>query len=167
VNLRDAVQDHTVLAETFRNSVYGQRVAAIPDDVTGKSITQKAKAAHNICFGSEGNHTGFGIQMRELCKRSINNVIREPILLKARIFQTLFMGILAGLIFLRLPNSLTGASDKVSGAFFIAVNPLMSGINGPTATFPPERAVYWRENGGGLLERKWRRFIFHRCIFYV
>jgi len=100
--------------------------------------------------GEEGGKAGFGLQLKELCKRAMKFVMREPLLFKVRIFQTLFMGVLTGLIFLRLPNSLTGASNKISGGFFVAVNPLFSGINGPTATFPPERAVYWRENGAGL-----------------
>jgi len=149
VSLRDAVIDHNELAEAFQNSSYGQLVAAIPEP-TGKTIIQKAQQSFVMHTQEEGGKASFGLQLKELCKRAISFVFREPLLLKVRIFQTLFMSLLTGLIFLQLPNSLTGASNKISGGFFVAVNPLFTGINGPTATFPPERAVYWRENGAGL-----------------
>uniref|UniRef100_A0A6B2KZL6 ABC transporter domain-containing protein n=1 Tax=Arcella intermedia TaxID=1963864 RepID=A0A6B2KZL6_9EUKA len=154
VSLKDNITDHTALADAFLDSKYGKMCEAIE-----VRTMEEKKHLEKDCFGREviveeddleGERAPFLMQLKLLTKRAWDNVIREPLLFKTRIFQTIFISVLTGLIFLRIPYNLTGASDRISGGFFVALSPLFSSINGPTATFPPERGVFWRENGSGL-----------------
>jgi len=65
-------------------------------------------------------------------------------------FQTIFMGVMAGLIFLQLKSNFTGAGDRISAGFFLVMNQMFGSISGPTMLFPAERAVFFREKGSGL-----------------
>lgn len=58
--------------------------------------------------------------------------------------QSLFVGVLAGLIFLRLNYFQTGLSDRLGAAFFLVTSAVFGSINGPTYVFPTERGVFFR-----------------------
>lgn len=60
-------------------------------------------------------------------------------LLTFRIGAALFMGLFAGLVFLRTDSNAAGAADRVAAAFFVLLNQVFGGISGPTYLFPAER----------------------------
>lgn len=88
---------------------------------------------------------GAYTQLGYLLDRSVNHIEREPMLLKIRIIQSLFLAILGGLIWLRSGNDQVAASDKVSAIFFMLNANIFGFITGPGRTFSPERAFHFRE----------------------
>lgn len=54
------------------------------------------------------------------------------------------MGVLTGLIFLRLNYFQTGLSDRLGAAFLVVTSAIFDSINGPTYVFPTERGVFFR-----------------------
>lgn len=88
---------------------------------------------------------GLGKQLKHLIGRSVTHVKREPMLLRMRFIQSLFLAILGGLIWLRSGNDQVAASDKVSAIFFMLNANLFGSITGPGRVFPPERAFHFRE----------------------
>jgi len=94
-NLKDAIIDHTKMAEAFNKSVYGKAISDISADIS------KNKAPPN----EEFTPVNFFVQLKLLVRRSVNNVIREPLLLRVRLIQTIIMSVFVGLIFLNLQNN--------------------------------------------------------------
>jgi len=126
----------------YKESKYAQEASApplVPDDPS-------------LAKGQKANEfkAGYWLQYVALSKRSVKHVLREPMIFKARLFQTLFMAVFGGLIFLRLNSTLTDASDRLSGSFFVMVNTMFGGLSSPQNVFPPERSVFFRERGAHM-----------------
>jgi ABC-type multidrug transport system ATPase subunit len=97
-----------------------------------------------------GYTAGYFKQFRLLVGRGVVNLIREPALLKARIFQAVAISLLAGLIWLRLKKTQAGAADRFSSIFFIMTSAVFGALNGPTFVFPSERGVFFREKSSNM-----------------
>jgi len=87
----------------------------------------------------------FGI----LFDRALTNTWRDPILTKVRMGQTLFIGILAGLIYLQVENNQLLPQNLNGAIFFILINQSFSGLFGVIQTFPLERPIFQREHESG------------------
>lgn len=57
-----------------------------------------------------------------LGKRALINGWRNPLVTKGKLGQTIFFGILVGLIYLRTGNDLESVQDRQGSLFFIVVN---------------------------------------------
>ncbi|CAE7664022.1 w, partial [Symbiodinium sp. KB8] len=88
-------------------------------------------------------------QFTVLFSRALTNTLRDPILTKARLGQTLFLGLLAGLIYLRLENNQQIVQNVNGAMFFVLINQSFSGIFGVMQTFPMERPIFMREHESG------------------
>lgn len=95
-------------------------------------------------------HLGFWSQTKALFSRLTVTVRRDPMLTKARIGQTLFLGLIVGLIYLRAENNQEGVQNRTGSAFFVIVNQAMSNIIGLLQTFPLEKPIILREARSGL-----------------
>eukprot|EP01128_Nolandella_sp_AFSM9_P012768 TRINITY_DN95_c1_g1_i1.p1 TRINITY_DN95_c1_g1~~TRINITY_DN95_c1_g1_i1.p1 ORF type:complete len:782 (-),score=142.23 TRINITY_DN95_c1_g1_i1:59-2344(-) len=109
-----------------------------------------AKYAREPTCANGSYAVSYARQFALLSHRSWLGILREPMLFRARLLQSLFMALLAGLIYLRLAYDQTGLSDRISGGFFIIISAMFGGINGPTYLFPAERGVYYREKAAGM-----------------
>jgi ABC-type multidrug transport system ATPase subunit/ABC-type multidrug transport system permease subunit len=87
------------------------------------------------------------VQFLVLFVRSFVNIIRDGMLTFARMFQTLSMSIIVGLIYLRIDYFQSNAQDRIGVLFFILLNQSMGAIFGSVTTFPAELAVFLRERG--------------------
>jgi len=67
----------------------------------------------------------------------------------ARLAQTLFMGILAGLFYFDLGRGQSGVQDRMGAFFMFCVNCTMISLMNGLATFPPERGVFLIEQISG------------------
>lgn len=88
---------------------------------------------------------GAFTQFSMLVKRTGKSLMREPMLMRMRFFQALFMAVFGGLIWLRQKDTQSGVSDRVSAAFFMLNSSMIGALSGPNNVFPPERSFFFRE----------------------
>jgi len=92
----------------------------------------------------------FTTQFHLLSERALKNAWRNKLMLKGRLAQTIFLGVLMGLIFLQLGNDQRGIQDRQGSLFFVAVNGIMTSTMGVLSIFAAEKAVFIREYESGL-----------------
>jgi hypothetical protein len=71
---------------------------------------------------------GFFYSGALIAKRNIVDVLRSPLKVRASIFQTLFLGILIGLIYLQQSWDTSSIQNRIGALYFIATNQVMSSI---------------------------------------
>ena len=84
-----------------------------------------------------------------LIERNLLNVVRNPMLLRSKVFQGIFIALFAGGLYFGI-----GKHDYTNRAywysitgflFFITISGLMSFLSPTTLTFPSERDVFFKE----------------------
>ncbi|ORX98562.1 hypothetical protein K493DRAFT_280357 [Basidiobolus meristosporus CBS 931.73] len=101
--------------------------------------------------------SGFKTQFQFLLKRAWHNVLRNKMIFKARLGQTIFFSLLIGLIYLQIPrkSQISAQIQDYSGSlFFIVVNGFFSTVMPLISVFSEERAVFQREHGSGYYTLK-------------
>ena len=114
--------------------------AAAPNTSHYAALTHKDAAAFQV---------NWCRQFSVLFSRALTNTLRDPILTKARMGQTLFLGLLAGLLYLQLENNQQLVQNINGAMFFVLINQSFSGIFGVMQTFPAERPIFMREHESG------------------
>eukprot|EP01091_Cochliopodium_minus_P001749 TRINITY_DN1168_c0_g1_i1.p1 TRINITY_DN1168_c0_g1~~TRINITY_DN1168_c0_g1_i1.p1 ORF type:complete len:650 (-),score=150.98 TRINITY_DN1168_c0_g1_i1:60-2009(-) len=87
----------------------------------------------------------FGI----LLERSAKQMIRNPAVLLAKVFQNIFFGLLIGLVYLKMDHNQTSITNRQGVLFFCMIVVFMSNLMGELHAFPAERGLFLREKGGG------------------
>lgn len=90
---------------------------------------------------------------KSLIGRDFINIVRNPLLVKARFFQTIFMAIYAGGLFFGVAQnylSISGWSGLLGFSFFLGANSLMLSMGPVAIVFPQERNVFLKEQGSKL-----------------
>jgi hypothetical protein len=94
-------------------------------------------------------NVGSCAAMSALVHRNVINTIRNPILLKSKIFQGLFLAVYSGGIFFGIGTrdytNLTFWFSITGFLFFMTISALMSSLSPITLTFPSERDVFFKE----------------------
>ncbi|OQS03596.1 ATP-binding Cassette (ABC) Superfamily [Thraustotheca clavata] len=130
-----------------------QRVAKIADAWTEYSKTQNnsASSVNNAAIESY-RETRMGLcgQIRVLCKRNVLRIVRDQIAFKARCFQSFFISIIVGLIYLQLSLSQTGLQSYSGVLFFISINQVFSSANSEFIAVPLELPIMLREWNAAL-----------------
>jgi len=115
-----------------------------------KAASNPPEPPQDFRMGAKPQRASVLTQFGALIKRTMLLNVREPVLLKGRIVQAIFLAIIAGLVYLRVDNDQVGIVDRVGALFFITVSTAFGSINGPTHLFPAERAVFARERMAGM-----------------
>lgn len=105
-----------------------------------------------ICDISTNFHSGFLTQFSVLMQRAWKNALRNPLLVKAKVGQALFMGILLGLIYHgdAMKTHQAGIQNRTGVLFFMSINQVMSAAIGILSIFFAEKLVFMRENASGM-----------------
>eukprot|EP00002_Diphylleia_rotans_P016817 TRINITY_DN3264_c0_g2_i7.p1 TRINITY_DN3264_c0_g2~~TRINITY_DN3264_c0_g2_i7.p1 ORF type:complete len:669 (+),score=124.78 TRINITY_DN3264_c0_g2_i7:53-2059(+) len=82
--------------------------------------------------------------------RSLKNNLREPLMVRMRLGQSIFIALVAGLIYFDRDNDQVALRDRSGAIFFLLIGQMIGGMNGPMFLFPAERAIFLRENASGL-----------------
>ena len=88
-------------------------------------------------------------QVKLLAARSFRDMFRSPVAFYARAFQTIVFILLLGLLYLKLTSDQEGVQDRVGLLFFTVVNQAMVSLINGAIVFPPERAIFLREQANG------------------
>ncbi|TYZ65851.1 hypothetical protein PybrP1_007529, partial [[Pythium] brassicae (nom. inval.)] len=91
----------------------------------------------------------FG-QVGVLASRNVVRLVRDKLAFRAAIFQTLFISLIVGLIYLQLDLNQTGIQNFVGAFFFTVVNQTFSAANPTLITVPMELPIVIREYRAGL-----------------
>lgn len=100
---------------------------------------------------SEKVQSSFSTQFSFLTARVARNMVRNRMVLMARVIRAVAMGVLLSAIFRGLDEK-TGyaqTQDRVSALFFICTNEFFFGVGNSLMLFTAERGVFMREYGNG------------------
>ncbi|CAK4071550.1 unnamed protein product [Aphanomyces euteiches] len=98
---------------------------------------------------NESRLSVFG-QFRVLCERNITRLVRDRLAFKARFFQSIFISVVVGLIYLQLDMNQTGIQSFSGVIFFIVINQVFASANPEFISVPLELPIMTREHSGGL-----------------
>jgi ATP-binding cassette subfamily G (WHITE) protein 1 len=93
----------------------------------------------------------YWTQFMFLMGRASKNAIRNPMIVRVRLFQSIFIGLLLGLIYMNQNQYPIGQQiqNRAGVLFFIAVNQYFAAANQILAVFYEEKTVFFREFQAG------------------
>lgn len=93
----------------------------------------------------------FKVQFKYLLNRASKNAIRNKMIIRVRFFQSVFIGVLAGLVFMNATDgSVAGQIQSLSGVlYFLAVNQFFGSATAVLSIFAQEKLVFLREYRAG------------------
>lgn len=89
-------------------------------------------------------------QFKAVFVRSFRTVLREPMVTRVRVIQTIVIAVVLGLIYLQLDVTQTGVMDINGVLFLLLMNMTFSNVFGVLNSFPLETPIFLREYGIGL-----------------
>ncbi|KAL6757501.1 ABC-2 type transporter-domain-containing protein [Haematococcus lacustris] len=111
------------------------------------AITSGATINTGIHESAIQQTAGFWIQFALLAKRAGYNAMRNKLILKGKLAQTVFLSLIVGLIYLQLGNDAKSVQDRQGSLFFIVVQALFGSLMGVLTVFGGEKVVFQREYG--------------------
>eukprot|EP00117_Sycon_ciliatum_P019578 scpid51410/ scgid3350/ Protein white len=128
-------------------AVPGALDAADLEDKPGTPMVRTASTASALSLhASNTPKESIFVQAKALVWRSWVTTVREPLIVKVRVSQTLFLGILCGLIFLQLENDSKRVQNVAGALFFLTVQMSFGTIFPAVQTIPLELPVFIREH---------------------
>lgn len=93
----------------------------------------------------------FSVQFKYLLNRASKNAIRNELIIRVRFFQSIFIGVLAGLVFMRATDgSIPSQIQSLSGVlYFLSVNQFFGSATAVLSIFASEKMVFLREYHAG------------------
>lgn len=96
--------------------------------------------------------------MKALIRRDILNILRNPILLRSRIFQTIFLGLFLGGLYFNVGRNYDGHTNQnnansralIGMLFYLNWSTFFNSLSAVILTFPIEREVFRKETGARL-----------------
>ncbi|GAB9475707.1 Atp-binding protein, partial [Globisporangium polare] len=124
-------------------------------DIAETAANDDASAGFEVVMSdSDDKYVDSGLhsfgQVGVLATRNTVRILRDKIGFQAAIFQTLFISLIVGLIFLQLDLTQTGIQNIVGAMFFIVVNQTFSAANPTFISVPMELPIVIREYRAGL-----------------
>lgn len=95
----------------------------------------------------------FCTSLKALIYRDILNVVRNPLLIKLRFIQTVFIGVYTGGLYYNIDGDYLDESNwrALTGfLFFLSISMLMLALAPVSLAFPIERSVFLKEEGAKL-----------------
>ena len=126
------------------------------DDADAESSANADAIDKRYTGGIEAYRSRFGygasflVQLWLLTVRAWKVYLRNPMLTKARLGQTLIFSLLVGAIYWNVGDDQRGVTDATGAMFFVVINQAMSSVFGVISSFPPERALFISEKGNRM-----------------
>jgi len=116
--------------------------------------THEAATAEVILNGDDDLFQDFRLsvlgQVTVLTQRNMARLVRDKLAFQAAIFQTIFIALVVGLIYLQLDLNQSGVQNFTGGFFFLIVNQTFAAANPAFISVPLELPIIIREYRGGL-----------------
>ncbi len=87
-----------------------------------------------------------------LLGREVRNTFRNPLGLKVKVIQSVFVGLLSGIIFWQLTaeNTTLSLYNKAGAMFEVVMSIFMTSLTGVAVVFPLEKEVFLKERGSKM-----------------
>eukprot|EP01060_Flectonema_neradi_P039917 TRINITY_DN8957_c0_g1_i1.p1 TRINITY_DN8957_c0_g1~~TRINITY_DN8957_c0_g1_i1.p1 ORF type:complete len:651 (+),score=116.24 TRINITY_DN8957_c0_g1_i1:2175-4127(+) len=157
MSLRDMSLCHEMcdkLVKEWSEVSDSKKLSYSPATVEMETLTPKGKNTKSDEREGGLYQTSFLTQFVALSQRSLKNVVRNPMLSKARTVQSVILGLLIGAIFYNQGYSPRGVKGIQGALFFMMVNQSMLPMMGVLHTFPLEMGLIMRENQASLYSIK-------------
>lgn len=142
-NREESLKHIETITDSYAASEWAQANSSWLDEV---DIEKESRA---ISTKRQYNLTWIG-QVRLLLDRAWLICMREPSLMRARIMQTVTLGIIVGLMYFQLGSSQKDVQNKIGGSFFLLVSQAILAMFSTLQVFPHELPVFMREYTSGL-----------------
>mmetsp|Transcript_94503 Transcript_94503/g.137985 ORF Transcript_94503/g.137985 Transcript_94503/m.137985 type:complete len:623 (+) Transcript_94503:57-1925(+) len=96
---------------------------------------------------------GIGEQMAILALRNVRNMVRNPMGLRAKLLQSVFLGLVVSAIFYDIGDNQSSTQDRMGSLFFMAMT-MMNGAFSVLSLFGQERQIVEREQALSLYSVK-------------
>jgi len=95
--------------------------------------------------------SSFTTQFTFLLQRASRNALRNELVIRVRLIQSIFIGVLAGLVFINATNgTVAGQIQSISGfLYFLPVNQFFASATSVLSIFSTEKQVFIREYAAG------------------
>ncbi|KAL6487515.1 hypothetical protein MHYP_G00041410 [Metynnis hypsauchen] len=144
VNGGELVVSENPLAVKYRQSQLGCKVTEQLQELTEGLKSESRPASDKAHYA-----TSFCYQLMLVSSRTVKNILRNPQTSYAQLFLNIFFGVLVGLIYYQIPNSLPEALQNRTGAFFFLVINMVFGNLSAVELFISERVLFIHENSSG------------------
>ena len=148
--------------EQDREELGADKVAAKAREIEGILDTYRANSGQRRFVGEEvpftmpsetGTTYTFASWMDEflaLYDRAAKTQVRTPQLVRVRTVQTIIIGLLVGIFFLKLGLAQSSVQNRMGLTFMMLVNTFIIATMGVLSTFPAERTVLIRDQESGM-----------------
>lgn len=137
-------EGQTFLAPTYRKS---QLCRAVLEELerVDQDVVSGSKSPDKIV----DYPTSFLYQMKVVCQRTVQNLLRNPQTSYAQLALNIFFAVLVGLIYFQMSLELPQALQNRGGAFFFLIINMVFGNLSAVELFINERAIFIHENSSG------------------
>ncbi|KAG9404099.1 hypothetical protein AC1031_005637 [Aphanomyces cochlioides] len=102
------------------------RMVALWEDKTASSVEPTpVYASMQELSTHKGSHLGVWDQTTLLIQRNVTRLVRDRMAFRARFFQSIFISVIVGLVYLQLDMDQTGIQSFSGVLFFIVINQVM------------------------------------------
>ncbi|MBN3270613.1 ABCG2 protein, partial [Polyodon spathula] len=137
-------EDKNQLAFYYRQSEFYSQVEENLRQITCSSVSKQHGFRDKAVYA-----TPFFYQLLIVSLRTVKNILRNPQTSYAQLILNIFFGVLVGLIYYQIPNSLPEAIQNRVGAFFFLVINMVFGNLSAVELFINERVLFIHENTSG------------------
>ncbi|XP_055346252.1 protein white-like [Paramacrobiotus metropolitanus] len=129
---------------------------AFENSERGRKILTATKEIHNneLPAGSMAKKSAYKAnwfrQFAAVMWRSALSVVREPLIVKVRLIQTIFIALLLGIIFLRQENTAEGVQNINGAIFLFLTNMTFGNLFAVINVFTQELPIFLREHFNGM-----------------
>ncbi|EKX39193.1 hypothetical protein GUITHDRAFT_76568, partial [Guillardia theta CCMP2712] len=148
------LNDQDAITEDEKQLATARVQSLLNEYVTSGTLSrmEEAAAAPGPGVSGSGQEKGAGVmtELAVLFTRARRNAVRNRMILRAKIGQSMFMGLLVGLIYRNLQTNQKSIQDRNGALFFVSVNVTLSAAFGVISAFGVERTVFERERSVGM-----------------
>ncbi|XP_042213035.1 protein white-like [Homarus americanus] len=137
-------------SDAFVNSSAGQQVSKTAADNKNALTNGQALHCDRVEVAKSPYKAGVLTQFSAVLKRSFLANIREPMILRTKVFQTVLISLLVGVIYLNQELDQSGVTN-INGAIFLLVTQMsFTNVFGVVHTFCAELPIFLREHFNGM-----------------
>ncbi|XP_043270410.1 pleiotropic drug resistance protein TUR2-like [Venturia canescens] len=147
VSCRHAINS---VCDAFQRSDHGMKIALEAESINGEFEDSLKDSASKGNRGSSPYKASWCEQFRAVLWRSWISVIKEPILIKVRLLQTLMVSLLIGVIYFGQKLDQDGVMNINGSLFIFLTNMTFQNVFAVISVFCAELPIFLREHRNGM-----------------
>lgn len=124
--------------------------ASLQENASIRNSNQSRTGIYGINADSDRYESSWYQQFAAVFARSVKTTVREPMVVRVRLVQTIILSLILGLIYLQLNLDQEGVQNINGVLFLMLINMTITNMMGVLNSFPLETPIFLREYGIGL-----------------